>query len=259
LTSAVHSCEADADARDPTRLSSCNGSGSETNLTNSPENEFEPSWATTHRLAFTRLLKTNYDIWTMAEDGSDQQRLTNALGEDSQPAWTPQADIIIFTSRRSGDYEVFGMHADGSEQVDLSLSSPNRDLAANVQPIPGPPTHGPSKLPSRGPIPQSPFKCEYINSGKHLILGTPLADRLNGTGGADVICGGGGNDKIEGLKGDDLIDSGRGRDEVRAGRGSDVVFARDGQKDEVWGGRGNNFVRPDRGLDFVRRARSDGE
>jgi hypothetical protein len=96
-------------------------------------------------------------------------------------------------------------------------------------------------------------------SGKTLT-GTAKADRLTGGPGADTIRGGGGNDRISGgagadkLYGDagnDSITPGAGRDTVFGGSGSDTIRARDGERDTIDCGPGNDTVVADK-ADFVK-------
>lgn len=81
------------------------------------------------------------------------------------------------------------------------------------------------------------------------IKGTPGDDVLTGTSRPEVICGFGGNDRISGRGGDDVIFGGLGNDRIAGGRGSDVLhgnrgrdllLARDGVRDIVDGGSGND-------------------
>ena len=48
-------------------------------------------------------------------DGSGLQQLTSA-GNNEEPTWSPDGRHIAFTSTRTGQREVFVMHADGSDQ-----------------------------------------------------------------------------------------------------------------------------------------------
>jgi Tol biopolymer transport system component len=59
-------------------------------------------------------------IWTVAPDGSERRRLTNADGVSDDPAWSPDGTKIAFESNRDGDYEVYVMNADGSVVRDLT-------------------------------------------------------------------------------------------------------------------------------------------
>ena len=90
------------------------------------------------------------------------------------------------------------------------------------------------------------------------IVGTQAAEVLRGTAGRDVICGLGGNDTILGGAGADVIYGGPGadillggigNDNLRGGSGNDTLRAKDGRRDTVEGGRGNDLAVVDRSLD----------
>ncbi len=54
-----------------------------------PRWDTEPRWSPDGRhLAFSSWRDENWDIYVMNADGSDQTRLTNALGRDSDPRWS---------------------------------------------------------------------------------------------------------------------------------------------------------------------------
>lgn len=94
------------------------------------------------------------------------------------------------------------------------------------------------------------------------IEGTAGRDRLRGTPGNDVICAYGGNDTILGRGGHDLVYGGPGSDRTTGGGGIDVLYgnagsdrfgARDGRRDRLHGGAGQDSASVDRGRDRVRR------
>jgi TolB protein len=60
-----------------------------------------------------------YQICLMNPDGSGLQPVTTA-GRNEEPTWSPDGRHIAFTSTRTGQREVFVMHADGSEQKRLT-------------------------------------------------------------------------------------------------------------------------------------------
>lgn len=67
----------------------------------------------------------NKEIYVMNADGSSQARLTNKMGNDDSPAWSPDGTRIAFRSDRDRNccdpYEqVWVMNADGSNQSNLS-------------------------------------------------------------------------------------------------------------------------------------------
>jgi len=49
-------------------------------------------------------------------DGTNLQQLTDNDDFDSSPAWSPDGNRITFMSDRNGDYEIFVMDADGTNQ-----------------------------------------------------------------------------------------------------------------------------------------------
>jgi Tol biopolymer transport system component len=65
----------------------------------------------------------DFDIFVVNADGSGLQRLTNALGEDQGPSWSPDGKEIVFHSdrgRSDGVSTLWLMDADGSEQRRLT-------------------------------------------------------------------------------------------------------------------------------------------
>lgn len=68
-----------------------NSDGSEqTNLSNSPANEWFPSWSPDgNKIVFMSDRTGHFEIYVMNADGSDQVQLTNTGTENSSPAWGP--------------------------------------------------------------------------------------------------------------------------------------------------------------------------
>jgi Ca2+-binding RTX toxin-like protein len=77
---------------------------------------------------------------------------------------------------------------------------------------------------------------------QQVVKGTKRADTLVGTPGKDRILGYGGNDWLRGLGGHDILDGGPGRDVISGGPGNDIILARDGERDRVFCGLGNDRV-----------------
>lgn len=70
-------------------------------------------------------LRTNREVYVMNADGSNQVRLTNGLGNDDSPSWSPDGSQIVFRSDRERECcdptsQVWVMGADGTGQVNLS-------------------------------------------------------------------------------------------------------------------------------------------
>lgn len=69
--------------------------------------------------------------------------------------------------------------------------------------------------------------------------------------GDDIVIGDGGANRLRGGAGADRLTGRRGPDRLSGGRGPDTLFSRDGQRDVVSGGHGQDALRYDRGIDFV--------
>jgi Tol biopolymer transport system component len=81
------------------------------------------------RIAFSVFVGSD-EIFTMNPDGSDQKQITNTVGDNFDPDWSPTGAKFAFTStRETTATNVFTMNADGSNQV--QLTGPG---GANLQP-----------------------------------------------------------------------------------------------------------------------------
>jgi Tol biopolymer transport system component len=88
------------------------------------------------KIAFTRNLNGNFDIFVMNADGSGQRRLTHVAAFDDEAAWSPDGKKIAFTSNRDGKYnsEIYVMNADGSGQRRLTHNALPGNNAADYKP-----------------------------------------------------------------------------------------------------------------------------
>ncbi len=75
------------------------------------------------RLVFERKAGSNSDIFAMAVDGSGLVQLTDALGWDGEPSWSPDGSQIVFASDRGGGPAIYVMNADGSDPRPLTEPS----------------------------------------------------------------------------------------------------------------------------------------
>jgi TolB protein len=81
-------------------------------------------------LAFVSSRDGDYAIHVMDASGGDERRLTdsptsnpttpNEVFFQIEPAWSPDATRIAFSSRREGTFDLYAMDADGSETVRLT-------------------------------------------------------------------------------------------------------------------------------------------
>jgi Ca2+-binding RTX toxin-like protein len=81
--------------------------------------------------------------------------------------------------------------------------------------------------------------------GKDKLKGAKGKDKLKGAKGRDVLNGGKGKDKLKGAKGRDVLVGGKGKDKLAGGKGKDKLKARDGKKDRVNCGPGNDTAKVD--------------
>jgi WD40-like Beta Propeller Repeat/RTX calcium-binding nonapeptide repeat (4 copies) len=222
-----------------------------TQVTDSPGADFEPSWSPDgHTLAFTRRTRGsgNYDIYTRDVQGGRPRRLTSDPAEDSEPSWSPDGTQIAFVSDRDGDYDIYVMNADGSNEESFSDNAALFDVAPNWKPPEGGSAGSvrvPALIPTRVGRRTAPtFSCGPRSGGpgNDVINGTPEKDYICGKGGNDIIYGRGGNDEISGGLGKDKIYGGYGNDEISGGLG----------KDKINGGYGNDIVDAREGRDRVR-------
>ena len=56
----------------------------------------------------------SFDIYIADLNGNTTKKLTNEPGYDAEPTLSPNGDLIVFTSIRTGDLELFTMNLDGS-------------------------------------------------------------------------------------------------------------------------------------------------
>lgn len=67
------------------------------------------------RIVFTSSRDGNYEIYVMAADGSNQQRLTRSSCLNMNAVFSPDGKQIAFTSNRDGNYEIYVMNDDGTK------------------------------------------------------------------------------------------------------------------------------------------------
>ena len=83
-----------------------------------------PTWSSDGQtIAFSRDAGGNVDIYTVNVDGSNLQRLTNAPGHDTLPAYLPNGDIV-FRSARTGSWSIWKMKGDGADQTQIIPNAP---------------------------------------------------------------------------------------------------------------------------------------
>ena len=106
-----------------------NADGSDlTRLTNHAASDWSPVWSPDgQRIAFISNrdgdrsdFPVNEEIYVMNADGSDLTRLTNHDAGDGEPAWSPDARRIAFSSNRDGNGDIYVANADGTDLTRLT-------------------------------------------------------------------------------------------------------------------------------------------
>jgi len=59
-------------------------------------------------------------LFSMNIDGSDLKRLTDSVGGNYYPDWSPDRKKIAFNSNRDGYYHIYTMKADGSDVIQIT-------------------------------------------------------------------------------------------------------------------------------------------
>jgi len=112
-------------------------------LTDNPVADYSPSWSPDgKRILFIRNHTSeeddgevsNFEIYIMNADGSEQKRLTNNPGLDFWQSWSPDGRKIVFMSSRDGNYEICIMNPDGTEQKNLT-NNPASDTSPSWSPF----------------------------------------------------------------------------------------------------------------------------
>jgi Tol biopolymer transport system component len=91
------------------------------NLTRSTEREGSAAYSRDGgRIAFTRVVGSAFDIFTMSPDGSNPVNVTNTVGlSDNDPVWGPDGSLY-FASNREGAYKVYRIPPGGGAAVRLT-------------------------------------------------------------------------------------------------------------------------------------------
>jgi Tol biopolymer transport system component/DNA-binding winged helix-turn-helix (wHTH) protein len=78
------------------------------------------AWMPDDRLVYDYGSNTSSDLWTANADGTEPKQLIFNSGLNGAPAISPDGRTIVFQSDRTGTQHLWRMHADGSNQVQLT-------------------------------------------------------------------------------------------------------------------------------------------
>lgn len=182
-------------------------------------------------------------LFTIPPAGQDPSRLLSDDDSDTQPAYSPKGDQIVFSKEP-------GMGSSSSPGLYLVTS----DGSGTPTQITDPPSGAFDKDADWGVA----FFAQTCNARPATVIGTGGTDVLVGTRRRDVIHALGGDDTIRGLAGNDVVCGGTGDDELRGGKGRDLLGGGSGDddlfggagQDRLRGGSGDDRLVGDRGLDL---------
>jgi Tol biopolymer transport system component len=67
-----------------------------------------------------RVTQRRYDVLVMNADGSKQTKITNLIGWNGHPDWSPDGARIVFEATFSGSSEIYIMNPDGSDTLNVT-------------------------------------------------------------------------------------------------------------------------------------------
>jgi TolB protein len=124
-------------------------------LTDNPKWEMFPQWSPNGtRIAYTLHTPRQRDqeIYVMNADGSDERQLTDNAAASENPIWSPDGSQIAFQSDRDGNFEIYVIDVNGTEQDLGGLGRLTNDPAGDYWPSWGlPSSEIPNQLATRTP------------------------------------------------------------------------------------------------------------
>jgi Tol biopolymer transport system component len=82
-------------------------------------------------VAFSRSVNGNQDIWLLDLDSGDVTRFTFDAGIDFVPLWSPDGQRILFSSNRSGAFDLYEKPATGAGAEELVLATQQNKFAVD--------------------------------------------------------------------------------------------------------------------------------
>jgi len=76
------------------------------------------------RIAFAAFVEGNWDVYSVAVDGSDLRRHTFDPADDVAPSWSPDGRCLAFQSQRDGNWEIYRLCSGDREPTRLTHDLP---------------------------------------------------------------------------------------------------------------------------------------
>lgn len=108
--------------------------GAQINLTNSEAIDRSASWSPDgSRILFSSDRSGNFDLFSMALDGSDIQQLTDTPWNETGPDWSPDGSEVVYSSDETGAPQLYIMNVQDGVSTRLTTSN-SRDVHASWSP-----------------------------------------------------------------------------------------------------------------------------
>lgn len=94
--------------------------GEESRLTFEGTYNTSPAWSSRGKIAFVSMVQNRFDIYTIDSNGSNLRKLTEGQRDNEDPSWSPNGRYIVFSSNRSGSYQLYITPENGQFQTKIT-------------------------------------------------------------------------------------------------------------------------------------------
>jgi len=104
------------------------------NLTDSNENDWTPVYSPIeNKIAFSTYFpeNDNYDIFIMNDDGTDRENLTNTVGYEKFPQFSPDGSFLIYQGWQKGKMEIFFLGLLDKNKINISRNVNSNDILSH--------------------------------------------------------------------------------------------------------------------------------
>ena len=94
--------------------------GEENRLTFEGVYNTSPVWSSRGKIAFVSMVQNIFNIYTIDPNGSNLRKLTDGQKDNVDPSWSPDGRYIVFSSNRSGSYQLYISPENGQSQTRIT-------------------------------------------------------------------------------------------------------------------------------------------